>query len=1125
MRGSYYLVCLLAGWVGVTDAATHEVFQIGVPNGDYHEFALAGNWPQYETKFPDDANFTVGISDPALDWPYILPGPLDGWAGSESHTFKIHFKIPRPEAGYYRLVIDFVSTHGDAPPELGIDVNGAGVIHVQLPKGDGDEALTDPGAGKHYTLDQMIPGTPFHAGENTVALTSESGSWALFDDVRLEGGVPAPAETVGLRATPLPFYRNTPDGLRRAVKITIQSLDWGRMPARLAWAAGGKSGSQELGVNFGDNDSLMTVPDAAEMEFTLEAGGKEIKLPMNFPPAKKWRLYIVPTTHTDIGYTDIQSRIKIRHANNGLAALQLLDEYPDFKWYSETFWQMNVLLELHPEVTDQVFGFLREKRWGLSADYANMLTGLCSSESLDRLTLDSRLLANRGGFDLNSDILDDVPSAVGSLPMVLAHSGIKYFIEGANNDRAPYAGEVPNPFFWEGADGSRVLADITTKPGYGAAGDLLPSVPGAMDRLPPYLERFQTNMDYPYDAILINGAYSDNHEVLDWLPKVVNEWNAEWAYPKMIFAQPEDFYGYIERNFSNDIPVLKTDFGDWWSDGAGSAAYETALSRRAEERAVTAEMLHSLASIMTGAEYPLTNFDGLWNNILLFNEHTWGAAGSINSPHSEQTLKQWDVKSGYARDADTESRSLLASGMRELAAMAPTADLVVFNPLAWSRNAVVTTTADIPAVMDIQSGQLLQSQALPEGGRCFVARDLPAIGYRCYRQSPEPGGLARRDAVRISGDCIENEFYRVTLNPKTGGIQSIYDKQLKRELVDRNSEYDLGELIYVTGGEGTSAIHSNLGALPRPHFEYHPQTGIKIESINGPVFGELDSEAEAEDFPRIMMRVRLYAGLRQLDLIYDLDKKETLSKEAVYLAFPFTPTPGRGGWWLDYPDEMTDPLVDEHASGCRDWYAVQRWLAISDGHDTVELSALDTPLFTIGKMTASTWPKELPVDRGHVFAYIMNNYWHTNYKAGQGGHFVLRYSLTSTAGAFSKRDAVVDGWDMYCPAVAAAGRENNDPLFKSAAASLVGVKPFGLPLTTIKEAEDGNGFIFRCCDYAGAGGKLRLTLPRPDDTAFRCNLVETDEGKVKGDSKTVVVGLTRFAPATVRVGFPPPPVQ
>ena len=52
-----------------------KVFQIGVADGDYREFALAGNYQAYPQTFPHDADFVVGQSDPKKDWPWIQPGP------------------------------------------------------------------------------------------------------------------------------------------------------------------------------------------------------------------------------------------------------------------------------------------------------------------------------------------------------------------------------------------------------------------------------------------------------------------------------------------------------------------------------------------------------------------------------------------------------------------------------------------------------------------------------------------------------------------------------------------------------------------------------------------------------------------------------------------------------------------------------------------------------------------------------------------------------------------------------------------------------------------------------------------------------------------------------------------
>ena len=132
---------------------------------------------------------------------------------------------------------------------------------------------------------------------------------------------------------------------------------------------------------------------------------------------------------------------------------------------------------------------------------------------------------------------------------------------------------------------------------------------------------------------------------------------------------------------------------------------------------------------------------------------------------------------------------------------------------------------------------------------------------------------------------------------------------------------------------------------------------------------------------------------------------------------------------------------------------------------------------------------------------------------------MFRYSITSSAGPFSKRDAVMSGWNMYCPAVAVRGEGDHKPVFSSSEASFVQVKPLGLPLTTIKGAEDGDGFIFRCCDYSGAGGTLMMTLPRREREVEKCNLVETNEGKVKGHGRRVSLPLAPFAPASLRVTF------
>src|SRR5262249_45085766 len=72
------LFCLSAG--AVDKPAT--IFQIGAADGDFHEFAIAGNEKNYPKQFPNDVNYVVGRSDAKQDWPFVHPGPVDVWGGS-----------------------------------------------------------------------------------------------------------------------------------------------------------------------------------------------------------------------------------------------------------------------------------------------------------------------------------------------------------------------------------------------------------------------------------------------------------------------------------------------------------------------------------------------------------------------------------------------------------------------------------------------------------------------------------------------------------------------------------------------------------------------------------------------------------------------------------------------------------------------------------------------------------------------------------------------------------------------------------------------------------------------------------------------------------------------------------
>jgi hypothetical protein len=215
------------------------------------------------------------------------------------------------------------------------------------------------------------------------------------------------------------------------------------------------------------------VPDRTgpiEVKVTATAAGRSKSTAVTVAPQRKWWIFVAPSAHTDVGYTDLQPRCAERHNQNTDAAVDLCGKYPDFAWNLEVTWQAeNYVGSRRGQRLDDFVRLARAGRIGVQALYANMLTGLCSHEEACRLTQCAWDLNRRFGIPFRSAMISDVPTQEATLPMILAGSGIRYFSSGINNGRAPTFNQLyaRSPAWWEGPDGSRVLMVWT--PGYAQA--------------------------------------------------------------------------------------------------------------------------------------------------------------------------------------------------------------------------------------------------------------------------------------------------------------------------------------------------------------------------------------------------------------------------------------------------------------------------------------------------------------------------------------------------------------------------------------------------------------------------------------------------------------------------------
>ncbi|MET0134620.1 MAG: polysaccharide lyase family protein [Kibdelosporangium sp.] len=171
--------------VVVVDVPDGAIATVGTPDWTDHEFALApAGYHDFAAQFPNGIDFTAGVDDPARKWPYIHPGPDDGWAGGRKHRFSLNFTAT--DTRDLRLVVFLVDTHNTAPGTLDVTLNGGTATTVQLPGGSGvgyssGSALDSGVQPSQFTV--ALPAAGLTAGRNTITIEKTSGSWLVYDAV------------------------------------------------------------------------------------------------------------------------------------------------------------------------------------------------------------------------------------------------------------------------------------------------------------------------------------------------------------------------------------------------------------------------------------------------------------------------------------------------------------------------------------------------------------------------------------------------------------------------------------------------------------------------------------------------------------------------------------------------------------------------------------------------------------------------------------------------------------------------------------------------------------------------------------------------------------------------------
>ena len=945
----------------------------------------------------------------------------------------------------------------------------------ELPRASGNpglEAVVQTNQAKDRMLTAVIMAAAAKDGNYGSGYFGLSAVRFGFGHEVAEADLPLPT---GMVCAARPYCPYRPDGQPgREIAITLRGAKlYG--PVTLEVACGGAKEQTMVPANpHGADHFSIFLPAGAsatnecEATIRLNSGRAALAEAVDVPACKARTYYVLMHSHCDIGYTDIQPHIAAKQAHNVIHALELIEQTKDFppgaqfKWNTEVFWQVEQFYKIAtPEQKAKFEQAVHDHRIGLDAMYGNLLTGLARGEELLRQTEFATELGRRCGVHVDSMMISDVPGLIWGIVPSLAQAGVKYISDGPNaargmiGDRIGYVRErwENHPFAWVSPSGKERAIYWGAQGGY-SIGHHCGSISDAIGELTTQLEEW----GYPYDIVQLRWTKGDNGGPDETVMPDVRDWNAKYAWPKLVISTTSEMFHEFEKRYGDQLPVYRGDMTPYWEDGAGSSARETGINRLASDRMTQGEILWTL---LKPAALPTADYEEALKNIAMYSEHTWGAYNSISAPDSDFVKAQWKIKQAFALDGEKETEKLLADALATRGPASEIANAIdVFNTASWPRTDLVTLPKTMKLAGDTvktDHGQIVPSQRLSTGELVFLAKDVPPFGGR--RFTVEAGRANKGGAAKASGATLANTAITLKVDEKTGAIVSLRANGVNHEFVASSTNLGLNEYIYLPGKKAANAQRNS-------------PVKVTVKEI-GPLVASLLVESDAPGCNRLVREIRLVDGLDRVEIIDTLDKQAMRTVEGVHIGFGFEVADATVR--INIPWGVIQPEKDQLDGACKNWFSVERWVDISNEQLGVTWATVEAPLLEVGGLTANL-PRSQPNPKAYmskieasptIYSWVMNNHWHTNYRADQEGETTFRYAIRPHS--------------TYDQTTAAHfGVESTEPLIAAPAAgpvpagALVEVSSGPIMITSLMPSADGKALLLRLYNTGEAAAQTTL---------------------------------------------------
>ncbi len=784
------------------------------------------------------------------------------------------------------------------------------------------------------------------------------------------------------------------------------------------------------------------------------------------------------------------------------AVMNMFKARPDFTYTQSQAALYDWMKKDYPELFNQIKNYVNSGRWEISGGmWVEPDCNLPGGDSWAR-----QLLFGQKFFKENFGITARIgwnPDSFGynwNLPQFMLLGGLDAFITqklGWNDTNVfPY-----RLFWWQSPDGSKILTYFPF--------NYVNTIENPF-QLVDWLRQYEANTGLTKLLVLFGVGDHGGGPSLEMMARIDQLKNL-FIYPEIEFNTAQSYIDWIRKQDLSKLPVWNDEL--YLEYHRGTATTQSNIkkwNRESEVLLTNAEKFSSISKILGGEDFH-NLINNAWKNVLFNQFHDILPGSGIREIYidAEQDYKKSFELGNFALNNSLKdiAKKINTSSIKNGKA------LIVFNSLSWERDDVVKIELELGdknnyRIFDTEENEI-ESQIIQKDELrreiIFIARNVPALGYKTYIIRKENNESNFRTSQPISDIYeIENEFFKVKINPKTGWISNIVDKRFNKELIsgeanklqlleDKPSAWDAWN-IGLTGVEYPSKFR-----------------GIKLIE-DGPVRKILRcyrdylkpgvvKEFPTEDFPNsfFVQDVILYKGIDRIDFKTEVEWWE--DKTMLKVSFPLNVYDTLATYEIPFGMIKRSTTLKSQIDKGKWEVNAQKWADLSDDNFGISLLnkskyGYDTKgnIMRLSLLRSPKWPDPT---------------------ADRGNHSI-DYSLYPHQKRAEESETVHKGYEFNYPLLYILEDKHEGSLPEKH--SFIQIMPENVILTSIKISEENSReLIFTIYESSGKDSECSLILPFTPAKVYESNFLEENFKEILFEKNSIKFQLRKNSIKVLKV--------